>query len=262
MTVRIAAIALAVKFGPKVLSLGGKLLKSAKVAKLGLAGASAASYAWLWSWEFALVVLVSLVIHEYGHVRAMKLVGIPTKGFYLIPFFGGAAVPERAFQNRMEEQFVAIAGPIFGLAQAVLFYAVYVYSGHPLAAAIAAWVSILNLINLIPISPLDGGRIMKSVAFSIGSVLGSVFLIGAISACAAAMIYLKSWALAVITVIALAELLYLKRSHAFTFMPAMSPLQMVSSLGLYFLTAAGFILVIAACASVPEAQLALELLRD
>ncbi len=54
-------------------ALGFKLFKSAKVVKAALAGASVAGYAWLFSIEFALMIIACLVVHEYGHVRAMQL---------------------------------------------------------------------------------------------------------------------------------------------------------------------------------------------
>lgn len=262
MSLRISTLALGIKFGPKLISIGAKLLKSAKAMKLGLAGASLVSYAWLLSWQFAVVILLSLIIHEYGHVRAMKAVGIPTKGFYLIPFFGGAAVPERAFQSRNEEQFVAIAGPIFGLAQAVFFYAIFELTQHPLAAALAAWVALLNLINLLPISPLDGGRILKSITFSMGSWVGNLFIGGALLTATCAMIALKSWALGIIVFLAFLELLWMRHTCAYSYTPNMTFRQSLSCLGLYLLTATGLVLVLYGCASIPEARLALELLQD
>ena len=262
MSLRVSTIALGVKFGPKLASIGAKLLQSAKATKLGLAGASMASYSWLLSWEFALVILLSLVVHEYGHVRAMRAIGIPTKGFYLIPFFGGAAVPERAFQSRNEEQFVAIAGPVFGFAQAVFFYALFEATQHPLAAALAAWVALLNLINLLPISPLDGGRILKSVTFSMGSRAGNFFVGAVLLAASGAMIALKSWALGIIVFLAFLELLWMRHTCAYSYTPNMSFRQSLSCLALYLLTAAGLVLVLYGCARIPEAALALELLRD
>lgn len=71
-------------------SLGFKLLKSAKVVKALLAGASVAAYSWLFSLEFALALIACLMFHEYGHIRAMKYFGMKTKGIYLIPFMGGS----------------------------------------------------------------------------------------------------------------------------------------------------------------------------
>lgn len=63
-----------------------KLLKGAKFGKLALGGASVAAYSILFSWQFALVIIGSLLFHEYGHVWAMKRHGLKVKGVYLIPF--------------------------------------------------------------------------------------------------------------------------------------------------------------------------------
>jgi len=75
--------------GFSLLGLGAlamKLMKSAKLIKVAMAGASLAAYTWLFSFQFAVSLLVCLVIHEYGHVRAMQHFGMKTKGIYLIPF--------------------------------------------------------------------------------------------------------------------------------------------------------------------------------
>ena len=55
---------------------------------LALAAASVAVYSVMFTVEFALALVAVLMFHEYGHVRAMKKFGIPTKGFYLIPCMG------------------------------------------------------------------------------------------------------------------------------------------------------------------------------
>lgn len=169
-------LALLFKLGPKLMSLLAKLLKVAKFGKVSLAGASFASYAYMYTWEFALVIMGMLFIHESGHVWAMKRCGIRTKGFYFIPFLGGAAVAEDAFPSRREESFIAIMGPIWGLALCMICGLIYLFTAQPFWAAATGWMAMVNLINLLPINPLDGGRIMKSVAFSLHSWLGFLFL--------------------------------------------------------------------------------------
>jgi len=166
--------AFAAKFGPKLLSL---IVKLGKFAKLGLAGASLAGYAMLFTWQFAVVILAAIGFHESGHVWAMRRCGIKTKGFYFIPFFGGAAVAEESFKTRANEAFIGIMGPVWGFALALAAYGIYLLTHNPLFAAITAWMALINLINLLPINPLDGGRITKSIVFSISSGLGLVFLI-------------------------------------------------------------------------------------
>ena len=61
-------------------SLGLKLFKSAKVVKVLFAAGSLAAYSWLFSLQFAIALILCLVFHEYGHIRAMKRFGLKTKG--------------------------------------------------------------------------------------------------------------------------------------------------------------------------------------
>ena len=78
---------------------GLKLFKSTKVI---FAASSFATYAFLFSWQFSAVIIITLIFHEYGHLWAMKRFGMKTKGIYLIPFVGGAAVADEAFRSRWE----------------------------------------------------------------------------------------------------------------------------------------------------------------
>jgi hypothetical protein len=100
--------------GSKCWSLTAKLVKTLKMVKMGLAGASLASYAYLFSWQFAAVIMAMLFIHESGHIWAMKRCGIPTKGIFFIPFLGGAAVATDTFGSRCNECYTSIWGPIWG----------------------------------------------------------------------------------------------------------------------------------------------------
>ncbi len=265
MSSRAAPFILAAAFGPKFFAIGAKLFKSVKMVKAGLAGASVVAYSWLFSWEFAVIVIFSLVIHEYGHVWAMRAVGIPTRGFYLIPFVGGAAVPERAFASRLEEHFVAIAGPVFGLAQAVLLYGLFVTYQHPLLGAVAAWIAVLNLFNMIPITPLDGGRIVKSATMSVGSGIGMSVLMMGIFAAIVMMFWLRSWALALVVLFSLFEFMVERRTHRFTpdpYLKRMTPGQTGWCLSSYVVVVAALSLITYGCLSVPEARLALSILSD
>jgi len=168
--------ALAIKVGPKVVTVLSKLVKGLKVGKVGLAGASMASYAYMFTWEFAAMIMFMLFVHESGHIWAMKRCGVKTKGIYFLPFVGGAAVADEEFPSRGAEVFIAIMGPIWGFALALLTGLVYVATENPLFAAAASWMAMVNLFNLLPINPLDGGRIMKSIAYSVHSRVGLVFL--------------------------------------------------------------------------------------
>ncbi|TMO76798.1 metalloprotease [Pseudoalteromonas sp. S3776] len=160
-------------------ALGFKLFKSAKVIKVALAGASVAGYAWLFSIEFALMLIACLVVHEYGHVRAMKYFGIKTKGIYLIPFVGGLAVSDDKITTRWQDVVISLMGPAFGLFTSVLGVVLYYATEMDIFAGVAVLSALLNLFNLLPILPLDGGHVLKSISFSMRSWVGlSVCLLG------------------------------------------------------------------------------------
>lgn len=170
-------IALMTKVGFKVLSI---VIKIAKIGKVGLAIGSMVTYSYLFTWQFALVLMISLFIHENGHIWMMKRCGMKVKGIYFIPFFGAAAVGDGEFPSPKDEANIAIMGPIWGLMLAIIAALVYEFTHIAFFGAVAGWMAMMNLFNLLPISPLDGGRIMKSIAFSVGSNTGLIFMISGI----------------------------------------------------------------------------------
>lgn len=163
---------------PKKLSLLGigslalKLFKSAKIIKVVLAGASVAAYSWFFSFQFAAALIACLVFHEYGHIRAMKYFGMKTKGIYLIPFVGGLAVTDEKINTRWQDVVISIMGPTFGLIMSLVCLIVYWMTGNEFFAGLATFNALLNLFNLLPILPLDGGHILKSISFSMNSKVG------------------------------------------------------------------------------------------
>ena len=158
-------------------SLGFKLLKSAKVIKVLFAGASVAAYSWLFSLEFALALIGCLVFHEYGHIRAMKHFGMNTKGIYLIPFVGGLALSDERINTRWQDVYISIMGPTFGLILSIISLGLYWITGNVFFAGLASFNALLNLFNLLPILPLDGGHILKSISFSMNSMVGLIVCI-------------------------------------------------------------------------------------
>ena len=164
-----------------LVSLGLKALKSAKLIKVVLASASLAAYSWLFSVQFALALIACLMFHEYGHIRAMKYFGMKTKGIYLIPFLGGLALSDEKINTRWQDVVISIMGPFFGLILSLIFTVLYWVTGEMFFAGLAVFNALLNLFNLLPILPLDGGHVLKSISFSMNSLLG-------IALCAAAAV--------------------------------------------------------------------------
>ncbi len=204
-------VALLLKVGPKLASMAVKFLKAAKVGKVGLASASVASYAFLFTWEFAIMIMILLIVHESGHVWAMKRCGMKTKGIYFIPFMGAAAVADEEFKSCGDEVYIAIMGPIWGFALSIAVAAVYFITNNALFAAAAGWMAMVNLFNLLPINPLDGGRIMKSISLSIDSRLGFAFLIFGVIALIFITFYLKIFLFFILLIIGTLELFFIRK---------------------------------------------------
>lgn len=169
--------ALFFKFGGKLFSLGLTLLKGLKLGKAALFTGTLAAYAYTWSWKFAAVLMSCLTVHEMGHVWAMKRLGIPHSGIHFIPFLGAVIVPETAFPSRKAEAFCALMGPIWGGSLAIVGYLAYLATGIPVLAGVASWFALVNVFNLIPVLPLDGGRVMASVALSLRSAFGKILFV-------------------------------------------------------------------------------------
>jgi Zn-dependent protease len=164
------------KLGSKIVASLGKvgvgLLKAVKTANLGWAAASVATYSVLFSWKFGVALMVQLFVHEYGHVHAMKRTGMKVRGMYFVPLLGALAVTDDSFSSRRQQAYVALNGPFWGSLFALVPAALSYFTGDAIWAAIASWWAIINLFNLLPIAPLDGGRVMQAFACSYSTGLG------------------------------------------------------------------------------------------
>jgi len=173
---RLGVWAVIAKLGSKIVGSLGKLgagtLKAVKTANVGWAAASVATYSLLFSWKFALAIMIQLFVHEYGHVHAMRRTGMKVRGMYFVPFLGALAVTEDAFTSRRQQAYVALNGPLWGSLLALAPAALWWWTRDPTWATIAAWWALINLFNMLPIAPLDGGRVMQAFAYSYSSGLG------------------------------------------------------------------------------------------
>ena len=203
----VGIIALAVKFLPKIISAAGKVLKGATVLKGVGAAASIGLYTFLLTWEMAIALVLFILVHEYGHLSAMKSCGIKTKGIFLIPGFGGAAVAAEGFKSARNEAYIAIMGPVYGLYFVFASLVVYHFTGELIFAAIASIMTFINLVNLFPINPLDGGRIVKSLLYSFHESTGFSFMIFSLILAGALSYYLDFGLLLLVAAIGLLEVL-------------------------------------------------------
>ena len=125
------------------------------------------SFWYLLGWQLGLFLTAAIVLHEAGHAAAMVMTGVGVRGVYLVPFFGGAAVPKTAYQTERRLGIVALMGPCPSLIPTLGLLAMYQLTGQDLYGQAAEMFAVINASNLLPIYPLDGGLILNAL---IGSV--------------------------------------------------------------------------------------------
>lgn len=124
---------------------------------------SIAAYALLWGWQFAAGFVLLLLVHETGHVLEAKRQGLPASAPMFIPFLGALITLKQMPENAWNEAKVAIAGPVIGGLGAAAVWGIGEAIDSELLVALAFTGFFLNLFNLAPISPLDGGRIVAAI---------------------------------------------------------------------------------------------------
>ena len=106
---------------------------------------------------------IIIVIHEIGHAMVIRAKGLRAGVMVFIPFIGGAVTLKDQPRSAYDDAQIGLAGPIAGTAACLIVLQIYKWNGTPLYLAIAAAGFAVNLINLLPIGMLDGGRISAAV---------------------------------------------------------------------------------------------------
>jgi Zn-dependent protease len=122
------------------------------------------AYALFWGWPFAAGFVALLFIHEMGHVAALRMMGIRATAPMFIPFLGAFIGMKEMPKNAFAESVMAYGGPLLGTLGAIACVGVGLLTGNPFWYALAMSGFLLNLFNLLPISPLDGGRIIGVIS--------------------------------------------------------------------------------------------------
>jgi Zn-dependent protease len=162
-----ALAALGAVFAKFWVTIKAGLLLLPKIKLLGTAGTalvSVAAYSLFWGWTFALGFVVLLFIHEMGHVIQLRREGIKASAPMFVPFLGAAVMMKSMPDDALAEARVGLAGPVLGTAGAAVCLAIAEAMNSDLLRALAYVAFFLNLINLIPVVPFDGGRAMAAMA--------------------------------------------------------------------------------------------------
>jgi Zn-dependent protease len=179
------------------------LLSGLKWGKLAATGGtmllSLAVYAMIWGWPYAAGFIALMFVHEMGHYVAARQRGLDVGAPMFVPFVGAWIDLKEHPADVETEAYVAMAGPLVGTVAAVAVYLWGRYTDSSLLLAIAYAGLFLNLFNLVPISPLDGGRITAIIS-------PRVWLIGA-PMMLAILIYRPSPVLVIIAIMAVPQLM-------------------------------------------------------
>jgi Zn-dependent protease len=152
-------------------------------------------YAQIFGWKLAAGVVVLIFVHEMGHVIAAKALGMPVTAPLFIPFVGAAIVMKQNPRDAISEAIMAYAGPLAGCVGSWVCLWIAQQTNLQWLTVTAAFSFGLNLFNLIPVPPLDGGRVCAAVSRWFW-LLGLLLLGGAV-------VYFHAWSMLFIAVLIL-----------------------------------------------------------
>lgn len=163
-----------VGIGVVAAALFGKLkflLPALKVLKLGkiltTSGTMLLSmwaYAVVYGWSFGVGLVLLIFIHEMGHVFVAWRQGLPITAPVFIPFMGAVIFQKKESDSAWDQAVMGIGGPIGGAIGALICHGIYLQSGNPFFLGLAYIGYFFNLINLLPMIPLDGGWIVSAIS--------------------------------------------------------------------------------------------------
>jgi Zn-dependent protease len=159
-----ALVALLAKFFAAIKGAILLLPKFKLLTTAGTALVSVAAYSLLWGWSFAAGFVILLFVHEMGHVIQLRREGVKASAPMFVPFLGALITAKSLGENALAEARVGLAGPILGTIGALACWGVAEATSSDMLRALAYVGFFLNLFNLLPIVPLDGGRAMAAMA--------------------------------------------------------------------------------------------------
>jgi Zn-dependent protease len=138
---------------------------------------SMGAYWALYGWKFAIGLVLSIYVHEMGHVYALRRFGFAASAPTFIPLLGAFVRMKQHPVSPVEDARIGLAGPIWGTTAAIGLFGVYAFTGIGVLGVIAHFAAWLNLFNLLPVWQLDGARGMRAMSFRhrlilIGTIAG------------------------------------------------------------------------------------------
>lgn len=156
------------------------LLKAIDIKGLMSIFATLGSFMVIGGVQTAIILVLVILLHEIGHAIALYKMKYPIPKIFLIPFLGGIAIHKGENIKPIHQAWFAFGGPAFGALTAIICFIIFLMTKNDFWFYFTFFGFILNLINLIPLSILDGGKIVSVLDrrfYFIGLILGIIALI-------------------------------------------------------------------------------------
>ena len=144
--------------GAFLVKFGALLLKLKYVSVVLTMLVSIAAYSLFFGWSFAVGIVLLILVHEMGHVIELRRQGVPASAPLFIPFIGAFVNMRGSPRSAYQEALSGLAGPLVGTAASVVVAFWANATGSRFLMALAFFGFFVNLFNLLPVLPLDGGR--------------------------------------------------------------------------------------------------------
>jgi Zn-dependent protease len=165
---------------------------------IAMGGLAVIAAAFFFGPMYGLALVLSVAIHEFGHVAAFRVAGHADARFRLVPLMGGYAISDSLPSTQKKAFFIALMGPGISVAPMVLAFGLsnYAWRVSPQAGQFldifAHVTAALNFFNLLPFWPLDGGRCVRMIAYTFWPGLANVLTIAMSAGLAAAALMMQS----------------------------------------------------------------------
>lgn len=131
----------------------------------------------VFDWDFSTILILAGVIlfHELGHFAAMKFYNYKDVSMFFVPFFGAFVSGTKEQISQKQSTVILLAGPLPGVLLGSVVYYFALVNNNDLLLNVANFMVFINLFNLLPIMPLDGGRFIKCLFFERSELIGKIF---------------------------------------------------------------------------------------
>ena len=136
------------------------------------------------NWILLLILTGIVIFHEFGHFIAMKLFHYQELGIFFIPLLGAYASGTKREVSQKQSAIILMAGPLPGIIAGIIIFlstnsqlGAMSFQAYSLLRSTAALLVLLNVLNMLPIYPLDGGQLLNRLFLDESRIIGKIFVV-------------------------------------------------------------------------------------